>query len=349
MLADRGVLITGGSGSLAKVLLRRLLTGDMGMPACIRLFSRDEAKQHDIRLAYQHRTVATDEVIYHNYDRVVQFQIGDVRDEASIRTALEGINVVFHAAAMKQVPTCEYFPYEAVRTNVGGAENLVRTICTGTTSVDTVVGVSTDKACSPINVMGMTKALQERVLVRANLNRPETRFICVRYGNVLASRGSVVPLFLEQIRAGGPVTVTAPEMTRFLLSLDDAVDVIFEAVRSARPGEIYVPDVPSARIVDLAAAMTGDRDVDIVFTKIRPGEKMHELLISGEEAPRTSRRGSYYVVEPLLPELQMEAFEPALDGELSSGTDPLPRTEVAALLKRHRISPEIGWQHELLR
>lgn len=349
MLAGKGVLITGGSGSLAKVLLRRLLTGEVGMPACIRLFSRDEAKQHDIRLAYQHRTVATDEVIYHNYDRVVQFQIGDVRDEASIRTALDGINIVFHTAAMKQVPTCEYFPYEAVRTNVGGAENLVRTICTANTTVETVVGVSTDKACSPVNVMGMTKALQERVFVRANLDRPGTRFICVRYGNVIASRGSVVPLFIEQIRAGGPLTVTTPEMTRFLLSLDEAVDVIFEAIRSAKPGEIYVPDVPSARIVDVAAAMIGHREVEIVFTKIRPGEKLHELLVSGEEASRTSRRGSYYVVEPLLPELQSEAFESALDGELSSGTSPLARSDVSALLDRHGISPDTEWQHELIR
>lgn len=342
MLTGKGVLITGGSGSLARVLLRRLLAGEIGVPDRIRLFSRDEAKQHDIRLEYQHRTAATDEVIYHNYDHLVQFQIGDVRDADSIRAALDGIHVVFHAAAMKQVPTCEYFPYEAVRTNIGGAENLVHVIRTGPTSVETVVGVSTDKACSPVNVMGMTKALQERVLVRANLDRPSTRFICVRYGNVIASRGSVVPLFLEQIRNGGPLTVTTPEMTRFLLSLDEAVDIIFEAVRSAKPGEIYVPDVPSALIVDVAAALIGDRPLDIVFTKIRPGEKLHELLVSGEESLRTSRRGRYYVIEPLLPELQSETFETVLDGELSSGTNPLSRPEVDGLLQRHGISAEMA-------
>lgn len=340
MLTGKGILITGGSGSLARVLLRRLLAGEVGMPDCIRLFSRDEAKQHDIRLAYQNRSVATDEVIYHNYDRLVQFQIGDVRNRDSIDAALDGIHVVFHAAAMKQVPTCEYFPYEAVRTNVGGAENLVRAIRTGATSVETVVGISTDKACSPVNVMGMTKALQERVLVRANLDRPDTRFICVRYGNVIASRGSVVPLFLEQIRDGGPLTVTTPEMTRFLLSLDEAVDVVFEAVRAAKPGEIYVPDVPSARIVDLAAALIGDRPMSVVFTSIRPGEKLHELLVSSEEALRTSRRGHYYVVEPLLPELQSRPFEPALDEELSSAANPLPMPEVAALLEQHGISAD---------
>jgi FlaA1/EpsC-like NDP-sugar epimerase len=342
MLTGKGVLITGGSGSLAQVLLRRLLVGELGVPDRIRLFSRDEAKQHDIRLAYQHRTTATDEVIYHNYDHLVQFQIGDVRDPDSLRTALDGIQVVFHAAAMKQVPTCEYFPYEAVRTNVGGAENLVHAIRTAPTDVETVVGISTDKACSPVNVMGMTKALQERVLVRGNLDCPRTRFICVRYGNVIASRGSVVPLFLEQIRKGGPVTVTTPEMTRFLLSLDEAVDVIFAAMRSATAGEIYVPDVPSARIVDVAAALIGDRPIDTVFTKIRPGEKLHELLVSGEEALRTSRRGEYYVIEPLLPELQSEAFEPALEQALSSETNPLAPQDVVALLERYGISAESG-------
>jgi FlaA1/EpsC-like NDP-sugar epimerase len=340
VLSGKGVLITGGSGSLARVLLRRLLSGEIGIPDRIRLFSRDEAKQHDIRLAYQHRTAATDEVIYHNYDHLVQFQIGDVRDAESIRTALDGIDVVFHAAAMKQVPTCEYFPWEAVRTNVGGAENLVHAIRTLPNAVDTVVGISTDKACSPVNVMGMTKALQERVLVRANLDCPRTRFICVRYGNVIASRGSVVPLFIEQIRNGGPVTVTTAEMTRFLLSLDEAVDLIFEAMRSAKRGEIYVPDVPSARILDLAAALIGDRPVDTVFTSIRPGEKLHEILVSGEEATRTSRRGNSYVIAPLLPELQDDAVEPALDRALSSGANPLSRNDVVALIARQGISIE---------
>lgn len=350
MLTGKGVLITGGSGSLARVLLRRLLSGEVGVPDRIRLLSRDEAKQHDMRLEYQHRAVATDEIIYHNYDRLVQFQIGDVRNPDSIRSALDGIDVVFHAAAMKQVPTCEYFPYEAVRTNIGGAENLVRAIHTGGSSVETVVGISTDKACSPVNVMGMTKALQERVLVRANLDRPQTRFICVRYGNVIASRGSVVPLFLEQIHAGGPLTVTTQEMTRFLLSLDEAVDVIFEAVRAANPGEIYVPDVPSARIVDVAAALIGDRPLEVVYTGIRPGEKLHELLVSSEEATRTSRRGDYFVVEPLLPELQAQPYEAALDGELSSGIAPLSTVDVTALLQRHGISADITeYRRDLVR
>lgn len=339
MLTGKGVLITGGSGSLARVLLRRLLSGELGELARIRLFSRDEAKQHDLRLAYLHRSVATDEVIYHNYDRAVQFQIGDVRDPDSIRTALDGIHVVFHTAAMKQVPTCEYFPYEAVRTNIGGAENLVHAI-RGGTEVETVIGISTDKACSPVNVMGMTKALQERVFVRANLDSPGTRFACVRYGNVLASRGSVIPLFLDQIRRGGPVTVTTPEMTRFLLSLEEAVDVTFRALRSANPGEIYVPAVPSARIADVAEALIADGDNDIVFTGIRPGEKVHEVLVSSEEAHRTTWRDEQWVVAPLLPELQREEVEAALEDELSSGMDPLPKEGVIDLLERHGLTAD---------
>ena len=338
MLTGKGVLITGGSGSLARVLLRRLLSGEAGVPDRIRLFSRDEAKQHDLRLEFQHRRVATDEIIYHNYDNIVQFQIGDVREADSIRTALDGIQIVFHTAAMKQVPTCEYFPYEAVRTNVGGAENLVHAIRAGGTTVETVIGISTDKACSPVNVMGMTKALQERLLVRANIDCAGTRFVCVRYGNVIASRGSVVPLFLEQIANGGPVTVTSPEMTRFLLSLHQAVDVIFAALGSAQPGEIYVPAVPSARIVDVAEALIGDLGLDLVFTHIRPGEKVHELLVSGEEALRTGWRDGYYIVQPLLPELKAEPLELVLDDELSSGMSPLAKEQVAELLERHGVS-----------
>lgn len=339
MLTGKGVLITGGSGSLARVLLRRLLSGELGVPERIRIFSRDEAKQHDLRLSYQHRPIATDEVIYHNYDRTVQFQIGDIRDPDSIRTALDGIHIVFNTAAMKQVPTCEYFPYEAVRTNIGGVENLVHAI-RGGGDIETVVGISTDKACNPINVMGMTKALQERLLVRANLDVPSTRFVCVRYGNVLASRGSVIPLFLNQIAGGGPVTVTTPEMTRFLLSLEEAVDVIFAALRTARPGEIYVPPIPAARIVDVASVMIGERDIEITFTGIRPGEKVHEVLVSAEEAPRTVFRDGYYAVTPLLPELHDKEVDGELDDELSSGATPISRDEVIQLLERHSLTAD---------
>src|SRR5918993_1375178 len=234
----RRILITGGTGSLGKVLIRRLLAGEMGLPAKVIVFSRDEAKQHFMRVEYQNDSPApTDEIIYHNFERLLEFRIGDVREFSSLAAALRDADFVINASALKQVPTCEYFPFEAVRTNIGGAENIVRAIQEHRIPIDTVVGVSTDKACKPVNTMGMTKAIQERIFIQANMRCPGTRFVCVRYGNVLASRGSVIPLFHEQIRRGGPVTITTMEMTRFLLSLDDAVDTIFAAVSSGHPGD----------------------------------------------------------------------------------------------------------------
>jgi len=240
---------------------------------------------------------------------------------------------VVHAAALKQVPTCEYFPMEAVRTNVLGADALVRAVRTSGRHVEAVVGISTDKACKPVNVMGMTKALMERVLVEANIGSSGTRFVGVRYGNVIASRGSVVPLFRYQIEQGGPVTVTLPEMTRFLLTLDRAVDTVFAALGGARPGEIYVPRVPAARVVDLAVALIGDRDIPITFTGIRPGEKVHEIMVSEEECYRTIARGDYYVICPMLPECgtEMEGA-PALTAEYSSEDVTLDRAGLLELV-----------------
>ena len=185
--------------------------------------------------------------------------------------------------------------------------------------IETVVGITTDKACKPVNVMGMTKAIQERVYINGNVRAPKTRFICARYGNVLASRGSVVPLFLDQIAAGGPVTITTADMTRFLLTLEDAVDTIFAAVRSAAPGETYIPKCPSAKMTDLAAYLIGDRDIETMITGIRPGEKIHEILLSEEEATRTiAGHEGYYALRPMLPELAGPVDEPALVGDYSS-------------------------------
>src|SRR5213596_3696316 len=280
VLTDKTILITGGTGSLGKTLVRRLLTNEIGRPRKVIVFSRDEAKQHHMRLAYQNRTVATDEVIYHNFEELVEFRIGDVRDVHSVASAVKDADIVFNAAALKQVPSCEYFPFEAVQTNVAGPENIVRAIREHRLPVETVVGVSTDKACKPVNVMGMTKAVQERLFVRANLDGGDTRFICVRYGNVLASRGSVIPLFHEQIRRGGPVTITTSDMTRFLLSLDDAVDTVFGAIAGAERREIFIPRAPSALVMNVAKALIGSRKVKIMETGIRPGEKVHESLIS---------------------------------------------------------------------
>jgi UDP-glucose 4-epimerase len=338
MLTGKRIVVTGGTGSLGKVLVRRLLSGELGRPSKIIVFSRDEAKQHTMRLAYQRRETATDEVIYHNFEELLQFQIGDVRDYHSVSAVLRNADVVFNAAALKQVPTCEYFPYEAVQTNIGGAENIVRVIRENQLPVETVVGVSTDKACKPVNVMGMTKAIQERIVIRANLDCPNTRFICVRYGNVLASRGSVIPLFHHQIRQGGPVTVTTTEMTRFLLSLEQAVDTIFAAVQYAQRGETYIPRVPSARVVDVAEVLIDDRPIKTIISGIRPGEKVHEILVSEEEAYRTIERGNYYAILPMLPELRGGTnVETPLVKEYSSADNVMSKPELSELLGKHKL------------
>lgn len=295
MLTNKRILITGGTGSLGKVLVRRILAGEIGMPAEIRILSRDEGKHHQMKLD---NTATVD-------FGLVRFRIGDVRDYHSVLAAMQDIDVVINAAALKQVPSCEYAPYEAVLTNITGAENIVRAIREKSTRVETVVGISTDKACEPVNVMGMTKAIQERLFIQANLDCPSTRFICVRYGNVLASRGSVVPMFQEQIAAGKDLTITTPEMTRFLLSLDDAVDIVFMAIREAGAGEVYVPRIPSAKVLDIARVLIGDKPLRIKITGIRAGEKIHEALVSEEEARRTVERGKYYVILPSLPEFML--------------------------------------------
>jgi FlaA1/EpsC-like NDP-sugar epimerase len=339
ILQDKRILITGGTGSLGKVLLRRILSGELGRPKKVMVFSRDEAKQHDLRLQFKHRLVATDEIIYKNFDELLAFQIGDVRNFHSVASAVRGMDIVVNAAALKQVPTCEYSPYEAVLTNIAGPENIVRAIEQLRLPVETVVGVSTDKACKPVNVMGMTKAIQERVFLQGNMRCDGTRFIAVRYGNVLASRGSVIPLFLDQIRQGGPVTLTTRKMTRFLLSLNRAVDTIFAALRGAKPGETYIPRVPSARVEDIATVLIGDRPIEIVETGIRPGEKVHEILISEEECHRTAERNEYYAIQPILPELRGPAAPIALNTEYSSAEDALDRARLAELLQSNDLMP----------
>lgn len=352
MLENKRVLITGGTGSLGKVLVRRLLSGELGTPGKILVLSRDETKQHAMRVEYMNKTGATDEVIYQNFKEFLEFRIGDVRDFHSVASALSEADAVFNAAALKQVPTCEYFPFQAVMTNIAGPENIVRAIQEHHLPIETVVGISTDKACKPVNVMGMTKAIQERVFIQANMRCPKTRFICVRYGNVLASRGSVIPLFHEQIKHGGPVTITTPEMTRFLLSLNQAVDTVFTAVREAKRGETYVPRVPSAKVIDIAALLIGDRPIRTVVTGIRPGEKVHEILVSEEECHRTVERGKYYAILPILPEVREDvASSPALQGEYSSADSVMSREDLAELLLRQslRVEDNLIQNGELLR
>jgi UDP-glucose 4-epimerase len=348
---NQRILITGGTGSLGQVLTRRVLTGEMGRPASVVIFSRDEAKQHFMRLQHQNRATATDEVIYRNSKDVLRFHIGDVRDRWSVASVLADADIVINAAALKQVPTCEYYPTEAVRTNVLGPENIVSIIETQKLPVKVVVGVSTDKACKPVNVMGMTKAIQERVFIQGNMRCPQTRIVCVRYGNVLASRGSVIPLFHDQIRRGGPVTITTPEMTRFLLSLDDAVDTVFAAIRDGQPGDTYIPKAPAAQMTTLAKVLIGDRPIKTSFTGIRPGEKVHEILVSEEEAQRVEERGRFYAIRSLLPEVRAQAGSlTAMAREYSSHDHVVDEKQLHGLLKQHRLMvDDVQAEGELLR
>lgn len=325
---------------MGKTFVHRVLSGELGTPRKVVVLSRDEAKQHNMRMEYLHKTVATDEVIYRNFQNTLEFRIGDVRSYADVCSALRDIDIVINAAALKQVPTCEYFPQQAVLTNCVGADNIVRALREHSHfKVETVLGVSTDKACKPVNVMGMTKAIQERIFIAANTQVPDTRFICVRYGNVLASRGSVIPLFHEQIRTGGPVTITNPEMTRFLLSLNQAVDTIFAALRDAQRGEIFVPIAPSANILNLAKALIGDRKIEVQMTGNRPGEKLHEIMVSDEEAGRCRRVGDYYAILPMLPELHASQGTPVsvLDCEYSSGDEILDFDGTVELLRKNDL------------
>ena len=339
ILDGKTILVTGGTGSLGKVLVRRLLRNELGRPGKVIVLSRDEAKQHEMRLSYLNRRATTDEVIYENFQRLLQFRIGDVRDYRSVCQAVRDADVVVNAAALKQVPTCEYFPDQAVLTNCYGAINICQAIHENGYPVESVIAVSTDKACKPVNVMGMSKALQERIIIAGNIMSPSTRFVAVRYGNVLASRGSVVPLFHEQIRYGGPVTLTAPDMTRFLISLDQAVDMIFAAMRNALPGETFVPICPSATVEDIARALIGDRDIDLKVTGARPGEKMHEILISEEEIRHVRRRGDYYAIASMLPELLPSGvkLDSPLSKEYSSADGVVGLAETVALLRKHQL------------
>lgn len=310
------ILILGGTGSLGQRLFKRLLSEEMGRPGSVTVFSRDEAKQHYMRLDFMHAASSTDDVIYRESVKRVRFAIGDVRNYAEVKRSVDRADVIFHAAALKQVPTCEYFGSAAVDTNVTGAINLVRALREGAQNEKSVVGISTDKACKPVNLMGMTKAIQERILMQGNLDAPWTRFVNVRYGNVMASRGSAIPFFIDRVRKGLSIPITDERMTRFLMTLDQSVDLIFNAFRHAHPGETYLPIVPTAKITDVARSVADDAAWPLEITGIRPGEKIHEILVSEEEVAHTVMRGENLVILPILPELRVE----------SEGTAPLPFT-----------------------
>ena len=348
------ILVTGGTGSMGKTFVHRVLSGEQGTPSKVIVFSRDEGKQHEMRASYLHRAAVTDEVIFRNFMNVLEFRIGDVRSYDDLCAALREADIVVNAAALKQVPTCEYFPEQAVLTNCIGAYNIVRAIQQHGYPVETVIGISTDKACKPVNVMGMTKSIQERIFVSANVLNPKTRFICVRYGNVLASRGSVIPLFLDQIQHGGPVTITVPEMTRFLLSLNQAVDTVFMALKEAHRGETYDPRAHSETDANIDKSQIGERAIECRTIGIRPGEKMHEIMVSEEEAHHCVRRGDYLAILPMLPELRdSNSSEPnALTREFSSADTLLDLRGTLKLLHQHKLLPsdvQITATEELLR
>lgn len=276
---DRVLLITGGTGSFGNAVLQRILRSECGE---IRVFSRDEKKQEDMRNALK-----TDKV---------KFYIGDVREFDSVHDALRGVDYVFHAAALKQVPSCEFYPMEAVRTNVMGAENVMRAAIAN--GVKRCVVLSTDKAVYPINAMGISKAMMEKVMVaKSRLCDPGKTVLCAtRYGNVMASRGSVIPLFLNQLMAGKAITITDPNMTRFLMSLEESVDLVMYAFEHARPGDIFVQKAPASTVADLAQGMKEllrkHNEVQVIGT--RHGEKLYESLVSREEMARAEDLGSYY-------------------------------------------------------
>lgn len=279
---NKRILITGGTGSFGHQIVRDLLRLN---PARIHIYSRDEKKQYDMAMTYrEHKNLV--------------FNIGDVRDLERTRDAMRGVDIVFHAAALKQVPNCEYAPFEAVETNIIGANNVRRAAIEA--GVKIVLAISTDKAVKPVNVMGMTKAIQERIMLDPTYSNSETKFLCVRYGNVLGSRGSVVPLFFNQIQNKLPLPITHVDMTRFQLTLQEAVQLVLLAAIKGESGDLWVQKMPAARITDLgqvlARGLTGKDSYPVTIVGMRPGEKMHEVLVSEEEMWRATELSNHYLI-----------------------------------------------------
>ena len=305
MFNNKNFLITGGTGSFGNAIVRRFLGGDI---AEIRILSRDEKKQDDMRKRYN--------------SPKLKFYIGDVRDYGSIMNAMRGADYVFHAAALKQVPSCEFHPLQATKTNVLGTENVLEAaiVC----SVKRVICLSTDKAVYPINAMGISKALMEKVAVAKSRNSEATTICITRYGNVMASRGSVIPLFVDQIRAGRPITVTDPNMTRFMMTLDDTVDLVLNAFEKGNSGDIFVQKGPAATVETLAYALTDlmgspDHSVNIIGT--RHGEKLYEALLSREEMVEAEDLGGYYRIQPDLRDLNYDKFVEEGEERISQAED----------------------------
>jgi UDP-N-acetylglucosamine 4,6-dehydratase len=279
-IKNKKLLITGGTGSFGKAVLKRFINSDEFSE--IRIFSRDEKKQDDLRKKLNNSKV--------------KFYIGDVRDQRAVDTVVKGIDYIFHAAALKQVPSCEFFPIEAVKTNILGTENVIDAAIKY--NIKNLVILSTDKACYPINAMGISKAMMEKVMIAKSRNEEQTILCGTRYGNVMASRGSVIPLFVEQIRNKQPITITDPEMTRFMMTLEDAVDLVWFAFQNGKPGDLFVQKAPATTIETLAKALKElyKSDVSINFIGTRHGEKLYETLVNREEIMKAIDMGNYYCV-----------------------------------------------------
>ena len=280
------LMITGGTGSFGNTVLKHFLSSDI---AQIRIFSRDEKKQDDMRHDLQLK--------YPEYANKVKFYIGDVRNAKTIKDAMNGVDFVFHAAALKQVPSCEFFPMEAVRTNVIGTDNVLTAAIEA--GVKCVICLSTDKAAYPINAMGISKALEEKVAISKSRNSGNTRICCTRYGNVMCSRGSVIPLWIDQIKAGNPITITEPNMTRFIMSLEEAVDLVLFAFKNGQNGDLFIQKAPACTIKTQAEAVCelfGGKKSDIKVIGIRHGEKMYETLLTKEECAKAIDLGNFYRV-----------------------------------------------------
>ena len=283
---NKTLLITGGTGSFGNAVLNRFLATDI---AEIRVFSRDEKKQDDMRHEFQAKLPEA--------AGKIKFYIGDVRDLASVKSAMFGVDYVFHAAALKQVPSCEFFPMEAVRTNVIGTDNVLTAAIEA--GVESVICLSTDKAAYPINAMGITKALEEKVAVAKSRTSGKTRICCTRYGNVMCSRGSVIPLWIDQIKNGQPITVTEPSMTRFIMSLEEAVDLVLFAFEHGQNGDLFIQKAPACTIQTQAEAVCelfGGKKEDIRVIGIRHGEKLYETLLTNEECAKAEDMGDFYRV-----------------------------------------------------
>ena len=283
---DKVLMITGGTGSFGNAVLNRFLRTDIGE---IRIFSRDEKKQDDMRHEYQAKMPEV--------ANKIKFYIGDVRNKSTLKTAMRGVNYIFHAAALKQVPSCEFFPMEAVKTNVIGTDNVLDVAIDS--GVECVICLSTDKAAYPINAMGISKALEEKIAVAKSRNSLNTKICCTRYGNVMCSRGSVIPLWIDQIRNGNPITLTEPKMTRFIMSLEEAVDLVLFAFEHGENGDILVQKAPACTIQTQAEAVCelfGGKKEDITGIGIRHGEKMYETLLTNEECAKAVDMGDFYRV-----------------------------------------------------